>query len=351
MWFNILFLTVTFWDYGLTDAQSFSVPGVKVFNYANSDDSKRIFYTNLTEISVFEDFDPADYPNSKDLGIGMLGELPMNCSCPDLRPIHSVATNRGQLKFERAEMITEDMTDYGLAGYLAPFPGYCGSDQVEVIEFFSRVLGEYRYDTSNNIYNYYSDYKNEFRPVRVIGYAYYSTGNVWLSGTPPFIKQGLQSPAYKSISVQFQMVRVLTKNGSTSYAITPELIDNLVQTKGWTLTNTVLPGTVNAQNELDKIREICGANFLSRCRDTLDPATGLYRPVNSDVQGVGNKTEYGDCGYWLSPTSTCFPQATQFYSYIPNYANNTVIYGNYNDGGSGNSVGLAYPYIFAFLKL
>ncbi|CAL2043216.1 unnamed protein product [Caenorhabditis brenneri] len=349
MWWNLVFLTIILSSY--TTAQSFPVTATKIFNYANSNDSKRIFYTKLTEISVFEDFDPADYPTFKDLGIGMLAELPKNCGCPDLRPIHSVATKLGQLKFERAGMITEDMVDYGLAGYLAPFPGYCGSDQVEVIEFFSRVLGEYRYDTSNNIYTYYSDFKNQFRPVRVIGYAYYSTNSVWLSGTPPFIKQGLQSPVYKSISVQFEIVHVLTKNGSTSYAITADLIADMVNNQGWTLTDTVLPGPISAQNELDKIREKCGASSLSRCRDTLDPNTGLYRPVNSDVQGLGEKEQKGDCGYWLTTASSCFSQAVQFYSYIPKYNNNTVIYGNYNDGTDGNSVGYAYPYIFAFLKL
>ncbi|CCD64468.1 Peptidase S1 domain-containing protein [Caenorhabditis elegans] len=295
--------------------------------------------------------DPSLYPVSKDLGIGMLTELPMNCSCPDLRVIHSVADKNGKLKFEREAEISGAMAVYGIAGYLAPFPGYCNSDQVELIEFYSPVLKEYRYDTSNNIYNYYQDYKNYFRPVRVLGYAYYTTSSVWMSGVAPFVKPNLQSPVFKTISVRFDMTRVLTKNGSKSFAISIDLIRTLVDVDGWILTDTVLPGPMSSQNELDNIRELCGQSALQKCSETRDPNTGFYRPINSEIQSMNGKEKVGDCGYFLADVSLCFPQASQFYSYIPKYNNNSVIYGNYNDGENGNSVGYAYPHTFAFLKL
>ncbi|EFO94817.1 hypothetical protein CRE_08736 [Caenorhabditis remanei] len=303
MWFNLVFLTVIFWVSGFTTAQSFPVATTKIFNFANPDDSERLFYTKLSEISVFEDY-----------------------------------------------------------GYLAPFPGYCGSDQIELIEFYSPVLEVFRYDTSNNIYNYLSDYKNKFRPVRVLGYAYYSTPSVWLSGNAPFIKQGLQSPFYvryqlhsslntllqKAISVRFEMVRVLTKNGKTSFAVSPQLVQTMVS-EGWTLTDEIRPGPLSSQNEVEKIRELCGE--MERCQETFDNTTGLYRPINPDKQYLGGKTVVEDCGYFLSNAVACFQQATEMFSYIPSYDGNQVIYGNYNEGTGNNSVGYASPHIFSLLKL
>ena len=72
MWFNLVFLTVIFWVSGFTvsdvnineiviqslfkTAQSFPVATTKIFNFANPDDSERLFYTKLSEISVFEDY-------------------------------------------------------------------------------------------------------------------------------------------------------------------------------------------------------------------------------------------------------------------------------------------------------
>ncbi|CAP29887.2 Protein CBG10471 [Caenorhabditis briggsae] len=350
MWSNLIFLTIIFGTFESSTAQSFPVPTIKIYNFASSDDSSRLFYTLLSEISVLEDYDPSEYPVPKDLGIAMIGEFPTNCSCPDLSKIHSVTNQFGQLKFERAENVTPDMVDHGLAGFLAPFPGYCGSDQIEVIEFYSPALKTFRYDTSNNIQSYLTDYKFLFRPVRVLGYAYYSSPNVWLSGTPPYIKQGVQSQFYKTISVKFEMVRVLKKGNQYSYAINQDIIKNLTES-GWSLTGETRPGPVSSQNELEKIREICGADSLQKCRDTFDASSGLYRPINLDTMEMGSREDKGDCGYFLTSTSNCFSQAQAIYSYDVNYGSIQAMYVNYPSNTGGGSVGRASPYIFSLLKL
>ncbi|CAO4377314.1 unnamed protein product [Caenorhabditis nigoni] len=350
MWWNLVFLAITFWAFQSSSAQSFPVPTIKIYNFAKSDDSSRLSYTQLSEISVLEDYDPSEYPVPKDLGIAMMGEFPKNCSCPDLRKIHSVTNQFGQLRFERAENVTSNMVDHGLAGFLAPFPGYCGSDQIEVIEFYSPVLKTFRYDTSNNIQSYLTDYKNLFRPVRVLGYAYYSTPNVWLSGTPPYIKQGMQNQFYKTISVKFEIVRVLKKGDQYSYAINQDLIKNLTES-GWSLTDETRAGPISSQNELEKIKEICGADSLQRCRDTFDASSGLYRPINLDAMEMGSREDVGYCGYFLASASTCFSQAQAMYSYDVNYGTTQAMYVNYPSNTGGGSVGRASPYIFSLLKL
>lgn len=87
--------------------------------------------------------DPATYPLDRNLGIAAIAHRPLNCSCPDLREIRTIATSTGQLKFERTDnlgSLSPGYKDYGIAGYLAPFPGYCSSDAIELIEFYSPVL-------------------------------------------------------------------------------------------------------------------------------------------------------------------------------------------------------------------
>ena len=110
------------------------------------------------------------------------------------------------------------------------------------------------------------------------------------------------------------MVRVLTKNDRTSFAVSPQLVQTMVS-EGWTLTDEVRPGPLSSQNEVEKIRELCGE--MERCQETFDNTTGLYRPINPDKQYLGGKTVVGDCGYFLSNAVACFQQATEMFSYIP----------------------------------
>lgn len=353
-----------FWNIGFSTAQLVGVPSVKISSSA-SFSSDRIVYTPLTQVSVFAHHNPLNYPNEDSLvGIGMLAEYPSNCSCPHLISIHSITTADGHSKFERADSITPGMIDHGFAGYMAPSPGYCGANRAQLIEYYSEIIKKYRYSTAYQIDAYYWDYVNEFRPVRVLGYGYLANQNIQIPPVTPYVPTGWDNMFVNTITVRFNIVHELRKDGQVSYVMDPVIIDKLVTQHGWIDSgrDQKRAGPISLINDIATIKDKCGATYLQRCRETYDPDTGLYRPINLDRSPLGNKVIVGDCGYYMDSLS-CFPQLhtqlQEFYSFVVNgsYMGTDpnimrAMYESLDHSNNGyNSLGFVSWYTFGLLHL
>ncbi|CAI2352556.1 unnamed protein product [Caenorhabditis sp. 36 PRJEB53466] len=326
----------------------------KVSIFTNLDDTSRIFYTSLTKSKMLKRFNSSDYPIPKNLYFSMLAKLPANNSCPELREVHSAYDSYfGKYSFALADEIEYwGLKDFGVAGYLAPYPGYCNSDDIQLIELSSYYSNEYKYDTMNNIYEYYTDYDTFYQPTRILGYGFRTirtNETVELTGTPPYINSRLSDNFKEPSIVNFKPVRILTLGNLTTYLVDEYAIEMTVA-DGWTLSPKHLPGPIYGNMDQDvrvAVANKCGKQL--NCYEVRNMTTRITHFQNSPSPLGYMEMPMSVPGYFLSQKAAenCFPQASEYFS---SRTTDSAYYGNYNDG-TAKSVGYAYPYNFAFITL
>ncbi|CAL2029413.1 unnamed protein product [Caenorhabditis brenneri] len=141
--------------------------------------------------------------------------------CPQLTQVFHVTVNGSPRLVGWNELKDNDTMDIvEEAGYVASWPGYCGTSNGALVELFSPLMNAYRYATSNEdilIARWNAD-RQFWRPTKVIGYLFNASEPVRTVHYPFNSIRPLENVAFNKILLRLRpIIRVKSASGLVAF--------------------------------------------------------------------------------------------------------------------------------------
>ncbi|CAO4379468.1 unnamed protein product [Caenorhabditis nigoni] len=207
------------------------------------------FHNNLGNDKVFtyyvaDSFDQSQKDNFK-TEAGSIGNLYeddyaadtatcTNTECPKLRRIFAHATTADGTRIIDADIKARTgATSAKPIGFVAPYPGYCSSDDsLPIIEMYSESLKKYAYWSPaqpGQLVNLASTTvdKSRYDPVRLVGYALSPDSEklVLENAQPDFVKSIGKSNYTHSFVLAYQIIQASNSEGGLANIVGPPMVD------------------------------------------------------------------------------------------------------------------------------
>ncbi|EGT32592.1 hypothetical protein CAEBREN_04679 [Caenorhabditis brenneri] len=201
--------------------------------------------------------------------------------CPQLTQVFHVTVNGSPRLVGWNELKDNDTMDIvEEAGYVASWPGYCGTSNGALVELFSPLMNAYRYATSNEdilIARWNAD-RQFWRPTKVIGYLFNASDPVRTVHYPFNSIRPLENVAFNKILLRLRPI-IRVKSASGLVAFTTKFGENN-RLRDYKFDKVFNISLIDETTNLTVIQDACGKMRL--VYEFSNPFTMSYRLKFSD---------------------------------------------------------------------